>query len=62
MLRGTGRVYTEEELRRLGDFCERHDLTIVSDEIHCDLILDDGLKHVSMLALDNEVGGRCTSP
>eukprot|EP00903_Cladosiphon_okamuranus_P011930 g11206.t1 len=48
-----GRVFTEEELRKVGEFCERHDLTIVSDEIHSDLILDEGLKHISMLALDN---------
>lgn len=50
-----GRVFTEEELRKVGEFCERHDLTIVSDEIHSDLILDEGLKHISMLALDNGV-------
>ncbi|CAM9935878.1 unnamed protein product [Ascophyllum nodosum] len=48
-----GRVFTEEELRRLGEFCERHDLIIVSDEIHCDLILDEEVQHVSMLALDD---------
>ncbi|CAM9373036.1 unnamed protein product [Ectocarpus sp. 6 AP-2014] len=48
-----GRVFTEEELLRVGDFCERHDLTIVSDEIHSDLILDEGVRHISMLALDN---------
>lgn len=50
-----GRVFTEEELRKVGEFCERHDLTIVSDEIHADLILDEGLRHISMLALDNGV-------
>lgn len=50
-----GRVFTKEELRRLGEFCERHDLIIVSDEIHCDLILDENLQHVSMLALDEGV-------
>lgn len=55
-----GRVLTEEELRKVGDFCERHDLTIVSDEIHSDLILDEGLKHISMLALDNGVRTVCT--
>lgn len=54
---GAGRVLTEEELRRVGDFCERHDLVLVSDEVHCDLILDEGLRHISMLALDGGVGG-----
>eukprot|EP00904_Undaria_pinnatifida_P004226 jgi/Undpi1/13804/HiC_scaffold_9.g03455.m1 len=50
-----GRVFTAEELVRVGEFCVRHDLIIVSDEIHCDLILDEELTHISMLALE---GGR----
>ena len=33
-----GRVWSREELQRLGDICETHDLLIVSDEIHCDLV------------------------
>lgn len=32
----TGRVWTAEELRRMGDICLRHDVIVVSDEIHCD--------------------------
>ncbi|MCO5068028.1 MAG: PatB family C-S lyase [Kiritimatiellae bacterium] len=36
-----GRVWRREELERLLEFCERHQLILVSDEIHCDLILDD---------------------
>lgn len=36
-----GRVFTREELIRLASFCQRHDLVLVSDEIHCDLVLDD---------------------
>lgn len=36
-----GRVWRREELERLVDFCERHNLVLCSDEIHCDLILDD---------------------
>ncbi|MEM7387014.1 MAG: aminotransferase class I/II-fold pyridoxal phosphate-dependent enzyme, partial [Verrucomicrobiota bacterium] len=31
------------------DFCSRHDLIICSDEIHCDLILEPGRPHVSIL-------------
>jgi len=37
-----GRVFTRQEIEKLADFCERHDLILVSDEIHCDLILDEG--------------------
>ncbi len=32
-----GRVWTEEEICRLGEICRRHGITIVSDEIHGDL-------------------------
>lgn len=32
-----GRVWTEEELRRVGDICLRHNVFVVSDEIHCEL-------------------------
>ena len=33
-----GRVWTAEELSRLGEICKKNDLLIVSDEIHCDMI------------------------
>ncbi|RUM37606.1 MAG: aspartate aminotransferase [Desulfobulbus sp.] len=36
-----GRVFTQKEIEQLADFCERHDLILISDEIHCDLILDE---------------------
>lgn len=32
-----GRVWTEEELRKVGEICLKHDLYVVSDEIHFDL-------------------------
>ena len=33
-----GRVWTREELMRVGDICLRHNVTVVSDEIHCELV------------------------
>ena len=36
-----GRVFTETELRPVLDICRRRDILVCSDEIHCDLILDD---------------------
>ena len=36
-----GRVFTTKEIEQLAGFCDRHDLILISDEIHCDLILDD---------------------
>jgi cystathionine beta-lyase len=34
----SGRVWTGEELRAVAEFAARHDLIVVSDEIHSDLI------------------------
>lgn len=42
-----GRVWTAEELRALADFCVRHDLILVSDEIHQDLVFP-GQTHIPM--------------
>lgn len=43
----TGRVWTEEELRRIGAIAEENGLWLISDEIHCDL-LRTGLRHTPM--------------
>jgi len=43
-----GRVWSRDELVAVADFCRRHDLVLVSDEIHCDLLLDPG-RHVPTL-------------
>lgn len=43
----TGRVWTEEELRRVAEIVEKHDLWLISDEIHCDLVRT-GLRHIPM--------------
>lgn len=43
----TGRVWTEEELKRVAAIVEKHDLWIISDEIHCD-ILRQGVHHIPM--------------
>jgi len=40
-----GRVWRRHEIEALLGFCRRHGLVLVSDEIHCDLVLDD-LDHV----------------
>jgi len=54
----TGRVYDRGELDALGQFCEKHDLVLCSDEIHCDLILDPGIKHISAAAFDSPLRDR----
>ncbi|TDF34693.1 putative C-S lyase [Alteromonadaceae bacterium M269] len=49
----TGSVMTEEELAKVDDICERHGVMICSDEIHCDLILDQDAKHIPAGLLKN---------
>ena len=46
-----GRVWTLDELQATADFCRRHDLILVSDEIHHDLLYP-GQKHHVMAKLD----------
>lgn len=53
-----GRVYDRSELLRLADFCERHDLILISDEIHCDLILDPDCQHIMSATLDSRLAAR----
>lgn len=36
-----GRVWTKEELQRLGEICIRHNVLVVSDEIHCEFVFPD---------------------
>lgn len=43
-----GRVWTEEELKKIGLLCEKHDVILISDEIHCDLIRP-GYKHIPIV-------------
>ncbi len=51
------RVFRRDELERLADFCLRHGLVLCSDEIHCDLILDDR-PHVPTPLLSAEIARR----
>ncbi len=46
-----GRCWGEADMLRLADFCERHDLILCSDEIHCDIVLEPGVEHYSALRL-----------
>jgi cystathionine beta-lyase len=46
-----GTVFTKEELEQLVEICKKHDIVICSDEIHCDLILDENKKHIPIASL-----------
>jgi len=53
----TGTVFREPELFRLAEFAARHGLTVVSDEIWSDLLLDEehgGQRHVPFASLDHD--------
>lgn len=53
-----GTIFTRAELERLARFAERHGLTLCSDEIHADLLLDAGKPHVPIASLSPEVSRR----
>lgn len=59
-----GRVWTAEELRKVGEICSRYETVVVCDEIHCELVRP-GLKYrpfasVSEKCADNSI--TCVSP
>lgn len=59
-----GRVWTAEELSRLGEICLENQVFVVSDEIHCDLIMP-GFSFTSFGSLRKEVKDNamvCLSP
>ena len=51
-----GTVFRRQELERIA--AQTGSMTIVSDEIHCDLVLDAGLRHVPIASLSPEVSRR----
>ena len=52
-----GRVWTRDELQAIADFCKRHDLILVSDEIHHDLVMP-GQTHIPMALVDPSIADR----
>jgi cysteine-S-conjugate beta-lyase len=52
-----GRVWQRDELERLGALCLAHDLIIISDEIHADLVFP-GSKHLPIASISAELAAR----
>lgn len=52
-----GTVYTKAELLRIHVLAEKYDLVVVSDEIHCDLILDN-VPHIPFASLNADAASR----
>jgi len=52
-----GTMWSADEIRALASFCAEHDLILVSDEIHCDLVLGGG-KHIPTITAAPEIADR----
>ena len=59
-----GRVWSPEELGRLGEICRKHDVFVVSDEIHCDFAFEEHPHHMLLEAAPGlaERAIVCTAP
>jgi cystathionine beta-lyase len=53
-----GRVFTRDELVRIAAICEKHDLIVCSDEIHCGMILDVDKCHIPFAGLGKDIQDR----
>ena len=59
-----GRVWTRDELIAVGDICRRHGVTVISDEIHCELLMP-GQHYTPYGTLDDDLAADdvvCCSP
>ncbi len=56
----SGRVWTEEELRRIGDICRRNNVIVVSDEIHCEIVMP-GYHFIPFASLGEEYQHNCVT-
>ncbi len=53
-----GRIFSRDELLTVAELCTKHDLVICSDEIHCDILLDQDKPHLPMALLSPEIADR----
>lgn len=59
-----GRVWTEEELKKISEICLKHNVIVVSDEIHCDITFENH-KHTVFASISEEARENsiiCTAP
>ena len=54
-----GKIWSKEDLAQIARLCKKHDVVLISDEIHCDLT-DPELKYTPFETDDNVI--RCLSP
>jgi len=61
----TGNVWSDDELRTMGDICRRRGVLVISDEIHQDLVINPTKRHIPFASLGEEFARNsitCTSP
>ena len=61
----TGNVWSEEELRTMGEICARHGVLVISDEVHEDLIINTARRHIPFASLGESFAQNsitCTAP
>lgn len=52
------RVWSREDLQRIGEICARHSVRVISDEIHCEFVYDkEG--YIPFATTGGEAGGNC---
>lgn len=60
----TSRIWERDVLERLARLCQKYDVTVISDEIHCDIELN-GHKHIPFAAISDDAAQRtitCLAP
>jgi cystathionine beta-lyase len=55
-----GRLWTREELEKIGDICLKYGLTVISDEIHCDIV-PPGSSYTPFASIKEEFQQICVS-
>lgn len=50
-----GRVWTKDELLAIADFCLKRNILLCSDEIHCDLVIDQNVCHIPTATLSPDI-------
>lgn len=53
-----GRVWQPDELQAIAELAARHDWIICSDDIHCELVLEPGVRYTPLASLSPEIAAR----
>ncbi|MBR1519840.1 MAG: pyridoxal phosphate-dependent aminotransferase [Bacteroidaceae bacterium] len=54
-----GRVWSREELQRMGDICLQHGVFVISDEIHCEFVMPTSRPYTPFASLSEDFAQHC---